>query len=108
MKWKRWTLAVGVILVAAVAAYWVARTPDYERLKLQGGSLVSEINGYRASHGDYPRSFEDAHIKSPLTCFGHWHYRQDAAQSFCLWLGDYGRDGFTLRFCQPGGWYLDS
>ena len=58
-------------------------------------------------HGEYPRSLDDPLIKAPLTFFGYWHYDHTAGDSYWLYVGDYGRDGFRLRYIPNRGWDLD-
>jgi type II secretory pathway pseudopilin PulG len=108
MKWKRWAVIIGAVLLTGLVAYCVARSPNYSALKAQGNMLVQQIDAYRAAHGEYPRSLEDAHIENPLTFFGYWHYERTAGNSFWLSVGDYGRDGFTLRYIPDRGWNLDT
>jgi hypothetical protein len=108
MTWKRWAMIIGAALLTGLIAYCVARTPNYDALKAQGDTLVQQIDAYRAAHGEYPRSLKDAHIRSPLTFFGYWHYERTAGNSFWLWVGDYGRDEFRLRYIPDRGWDLDT
>jgi hypothetical protein len=107
MKWKRCAVIAGVLLISGVVGYCIARTPNYDALKTQGNALVQQIHAYHAVHGEYPRSLEDAHIKAPLTFFGYWHYDHMASNSYWLYVGDYGRDDFRLRYIPDRGWDLD-
>jgi type II secretory pathway pseudopilin PulG len=107
MKWRRWAVIGAVLLITGVAGYWIARTPNYDALKAQGNTLVQKIDAYRADHGEYPRSLQDAHIRPPLTFFGYWHYDHMASDSYWLYVGDYGRDDFRLRYIPNRGWDLD-
>ena len=84
MKWKRWAVTAGVLLVTSVVGYCVARTPNYDALKAQGNTLVQQIDTYRHTHGEYPRSLDDAHIKAPLTFFGYWHYDHTAGDPYLV------------------------
>ena len=107
MKWPRWILIIAAVLVTAIISYRVARTPNFESLKAQGNTLIQQIEAYRAAHGQYPDSLQQAHIKAPHTFFGRWEYRH-FADSFELCLGEYTRDDFFLRYRPDRGWYLDT
>jgi hypothetical protein len=109
MKWQqRWAVISGGVLVTGIVAYYIVRTPNYDALKEQGNMLVHKLDAYHSAHGEYPHSLEGAQIKAPFTFFGHWHYKREAEDSFWLYVGDYGRDGFTLRYIPRRGWDLDT
>jgi len=107
MKWKRWPPIVVPVFVMVAMGYCTARTPNYDSLKAQGNTLVQQLDAYRAAHGEYPSSLGDAHIRAPLTFFGYWHYDSTPGSPYWLWVGDYGRDGFRLRYIPDRGWDLD-
>ena len=89
-------------------AFWM-RSPDYPGLKAQGDTLVAAAERYRATHGRYPTSLEAAGVAAPKTRFGPWRYTyHPSTDVFDLEIGDYGRDGFTLRRRSGENWYLDT
>ena len=107
MKRKSWAIIV-LAAVLSVAAFCVARTPRFDALERQGDRLVQQIEQYRATHGTYPLSFEQAGIGRPLTFFGYWYYVPVRPNSFELWVGDYGRDRFKLHYLPGHGWHADT
>jgi hypothetical protein len=88
-----------------------ARSPDFDRLKAQGNTLVAAAEAYRSVHGVYPASLEVAGAKPPWTLFGRWRYEvHDDGRSYNLQIADYGRDGFTMWYNpeRNGDWRIDT
>jgi hypothetical protein len=110
MKWRRLGRCVffsGIVVVIAVVAYCLARTPNFDALKTQGDSVVLQIEAYRTAHGQYPQSLHEVHIKAPFTFFGRWHYSRFDSNYFELSVGKYRRDDFEFHYRSNNGWYVD-
>jgi hypothetical protein len=82
--------------------------PDWKLLEAQGDEIIRLIEGYRATHGDYPSSLEAVGAHPSKTKYGQWQYMLNLTEGFFLSVGDYGRDCFELYYSPKIGWTRSS
>ena len=95
---------VGSVLLLAliVLCIYGATAPSADDLKRMGDPVVTQLKAFRAQHGRFPKSLEEAGIQSPQTRYGAFYYTTvPPDDSFMLSVGDYERDGIMV-FRQSG------
>jgi hypothetical protein len=85
-------------------------SPPFDELRRDGEGVISAVERYRAENGRYPESLVIAGVVPPESPCGPWQYELNPdGKSFCLSIGDYGRDGFIYFYSSgSGSWYADT
>ena len=102
-----------VLLLVGIAAWSsISFNVKISRLKRMGEPVVQQIEAYRDRHGTYPKSLEEANIRTVKTKYGAFRYRKRDAngrECFDLTVGDYSKHQFVLWWenCEGSGWRLD-
>ena len=112
METKRALLALALLLIVAIGlmALMDYDTPflssDIPNLKDQGNALIEQIETFKVSAGKYPENIHDISMPARSRRFGEWFYRA-TNNTYCIGIGDYSKNGFTLSYTPDGGWYHD-
>jgi hypothetical protein len=109
------TPLVALVSVALFAAACTGShsTADIEDAKSAGNPVVQGIVDYKATHGRYPASFQEAGITPAKTKFGAFQYEHHVAANdeyFVVRVGDYSKNGFVLFWnsgMSPPGWVME-
>ena len=102
--------AVAFVLAVGVPLFrYMGPKPSVPALQAQGQKLVDAVERYRAEHGDYPPSLEEAGTFAPWTGYGRWEYQRYPDLGYYLKVGDYGRYHFVMWWDQRNKrWSIDS
>lgn len=94
----------------AFAAFWNWTSPTATTAKADGDAIRAGVEHYRTLHGVYPESLGSAGIRVPWTRYRGWGYEvRDHGTRFELTAGDYGEDGFIVRWnSKAGRWWEDT
>ena len=110
METKRAVGAIALLLFVAIGLVAVMdfNTPflrsDIPNLKEHGKAIIDQIEDYKAKGGKYPESISDINMPARSFRFGEWFY-QPTSNAYCLGIGDYSKNGFTLSYTPDGGWH---
>jgi hypothetical protein len=70
---------------------------DLPALKEAGNAIISQLEDFKAEHGRYPNSLQEAGIEPEKTRYGPWKYEYISEKEYHLILGDYMRNHFELK-----------
>jgi hypothetical protein len=79
-----------------------------DALKAEGNGILAKLEAYKARHGAYPNTLQEAGVTNIRTKYGSWKYTV-RSNGVHLSVGDYGKHLFTIWW-QPdkGTWYTDT
>ena len=103
-------MALLIIVAIGLMALMEYDTPflssDIPNLKDQGKALIEQIETYKVGVGKYPDNPHDINMPVRSLRFGEWSYHS-TNNTYCIGIGDYSKNGFSLSYTPEGGWYLD-
>ena len=79
-----------------------------DALKAEGNEILAKLEAYKAEHGAYPKTLQEAGVTDIRTKYGPWEYTR-GSNGVRLSVGDYRKQLFTIWW-QPdkGTWYTDT
>jgi hypothetical protein len=74
----------------------------------EGNGILAKLEAYKAEHGAYPETLQEAGVIDIRTKYGPWKYKL-GTNGVHLSVGDYGKHLFTIRWLpEYGTWYIDT
>ena len=79
-----------------------------DALKAEGNGILTTLEAYKAEHGAYSKTLQEAGVTDIRTKYGPWEYTP-GTNGVHLSVGDYSKHLFTIWW-QPnyGTWYTDT
>jgi hypothetical protein len=92
-------LFIPALLFAGGAYLLVRRGPPFFDVRVEGAQIAEQLEEWRAAHGSFPRSLDEAGIEPEEQRFGGFRYQLGFdGQTYELWIGDQERDGVEMRW----------
>ena len=79
-----------------------------DALKAEGNGILAKLEAYKAEHGAYPKTLQEADVTEIRTKYGPWEYTP-GTNGVHLSVGDYSKYLFTIWWqTDYGTWYTDT